>query len=154
MPTLMDNEDKVDFQKRLKFWKDLKIRTFIIIDSNAYSVIKILKNHSYNMNNKDPKVLYDAIYRILTKTSIDSITTFIRELINININKFELLQRYLDYILFIDNKLIKSDIKMPKELISIVLLKGIEKSYKREIDHLSIALDFNQIDYMILKEYF
>ena len=127
----------------MELWEDLRTRTFIIIDSNASGVIKILKNHGYNTNNKDPKVLYDTIHRILTKTSINSITTFIREFINIDTSKFESLQKYLDRVLFIDYKLTKSNIKMPKELISTVLLKNMEKSYERETGHLNIALDLN-----------
>jgi hypothetical protein len=43
---------------------------------------------------------------------------------------------------------------MPKKLISTVLLKDMKKSYEREVGHLSIALDFNQIDYTTLKKRF
>jgi len=32
MPTLMENEDEVDFQERLELWEDLRTRTFIIIE--------------------------------------------------------------------------------------------------------------------------
>ena len=74
-------------------------------------------------------------------------TIFIREFINVDINKFESLQKYLHKVLFIDDKFAKSNIKMPKELISIVLLKNIEKSYEKEANHLSIALDLGQIEY-------
>jgi len=112
----------------------------------------ILRNHGYDKRNEDPKVLYDAIHRVLTRTSSNSVTTLIRELINIDTNKFESLQKYLDRVLFIDDKLTRSNITMPKELISTVLLKGMEKSHEREAGHLSMALDLGQIEYKALKE--
>ena len=111
-----------------------------------------MKNHSYNIDNKDPKVLYEAVYRTLIKMSSNSVTTFIRKLINIDINKFESLQKYLDRVLFIDDKLTRSNIKMPKELISTILLKDMKKLYERKASHLNITLDLDQIEYQILKE--
>jgi len=79
-------------------------------------------------------------------------TIFIRKFINVDINKFESLQKYLDKVLFIDNKFVRLNIKMLKELISTVLLKGIEKSYKKEANYLNITLDLRQIEYQTLKE--
>ena len=58
----------------------------------------------------------------------------------------------MDKVLFIDDKFTKLNIKILKELISIVLLKDIEKSYEKETNHLNIALDLRQIEYQILKE--
>ena len=152
IPTIVADENEADFQERLELWEDRRTRTFIVIETSASAVMTIIKNNGYDVDNEDPKILYDAIHRTLSKTSSESITTLIRELINVNTDKFESLQKYLDRVLFIDDKLTRSNIVMPKELISTVLLKGMEKSYARETSHLSMALDLNQINYQTLKE--
>ncbi len=85
----MQDEENAEFAVRLKVWKDLWIRIFIVIDGSAEAVITIFWNHSYNKTNENPKVLYNTIYKVFTKTSNNLVTTFIREFINVDINKFE-----------------------------------------------------------------
>ncbi len=85
----MQDEKDTEFAVRLKVWENLQIHIFIVIDGNAEVVIIILRNHSYNKINEDPKILYDMIYKVFTKTTNNSMTIFIRKFINIDINKFE-----------------------------------------------------------------
>jgi len=62
---------------------------FIMIDSSLLDVMTILRNYGYDMDNKDSKVLYEAVYRTFIKTFSNSVIIFICKFINININKFE-----------------------------------------------------------------
>ena len=88
-PIQMQDKKDVEFAIRLKVWKDLRIRIFIAIDKNAGAVIMIFRNYGYDKINEDPKVLYDTIYKVFTKTMNNLMPTFIREFINVDINKFE-----------------------------------------------------------------
>ncbi len=67
-------EDQGDFAKAFRTYKIEKSQAMHLLENAIVEdVFSTLRNHSYNLKNRNPKVLIDYLIKILTKTTTCSI---------------------------------------------------------------------------------
>ncbi len=80
-------------------------------------VFSILQSYSYDLKNRDPKVLMDILFKVFTKTTICSIQTIGQELFALDINKFDNLRHYLNRAIYLRKRVNNAGLNIMNKLI-------------------------------------
>ncbi len=130
IPISQENEDQDDFAESFRTYKIKKSQTMYLLENTIHNdVFSTLWSHSYNLKNRNPKILIDTLSEILTKTTTCSIQTIKQKFFTLNINKFDNFRYYLNQTTYLKKRANNVNLNIIDKLIQIILLEKIQKTY-------------------------
>lgn len=129
VPVRTAGESDEDFADRLLDDQSDRLQTYGIIRGKIEPVIERLYQAGYDEDNRNPKVLWDAIKESIGKATGSSTGAMVIELSSMKSEDYTTLHRYLQRVSYLRSALSATGITFQDDVVRYWVVNGIKKQY-------------------------